>query len=353
MPSPTCLKATKKGNFKLLLTLCAIVLIAPIISPSSSLHTQSMRHLMIPTASPITAIINGAKQYQTIDGLGFSGAFGAANQLRTLSSTSNRTQILDLLFNTSTGAGFSILRNQLPSDTAHTIEPNNPGSPTATPQYVWDNNSWGQVWLAKQAQHYGVKQFYLDAWSAPGFMKTNGDEANGGTLCGAPGTSGTPTVSCNTDDWRQAYANYLVQYIQDYTSDGIRITHIGFVNEPNLKIPYSSMVMTPAQTADFAKVLGPTLRASSFHPQIVCCEDEGWNWLQVLLTPLPVIQLPTAMSVSSPVMAIPVFPPSLSLALVRNTFGRQNGRLLMHGIPPGMTAAMPPVSPGLNAPILV
>ncbi|HEY4033670.1 MAG TPA: glycoside hydrolase, partial [Ktedonobacteraceae bacterium] len=279
MSSSKCLNATRKGNLKLLLTLCAIVLIAQIIIPSSSLHAQGMRHV-ISTASPAAVTINGAKQYQTIDGFGFSGAFGAADQLRTLSSTNDQTQILDLLFNTSTGAGFSILRNLLPSDTTHTIEPNNPGSPTATPQYAWDNNSWGQVWLAKQAQNYGLKQFYLDAWSAPGFMKTNGDEANGGTLCGAPGTSGNPTVSCNSADWRQAYANYLLQYIQDYTSDSIPITDIDFINEPNLKTSYSSMVMTPTQTADFVKVLGPTLRASSFHPQIACCDEQGWDLAQ-------------------------------------------------------------------------
>ncbi len=280
MSSSTYPNAMKKNHFKFLLTLCVVALAAQVIGPSSSLHAQGMDHSIPTNPPPPTVIINGAKQYQTIDGFGFSEAFGPADQLRTVSSTRDRTKILDLLFNTSIGAGFSILRNLLPSDAAHTIEPNNPGGPTATPQYVWDHNSWGQIWLAKQAQHYGVKQFYIDTWSAPSFMKTNGDEANGGTLCGAPGTSDTPVVSCSTGDWRQAYANYLVQYIKDYKSDGISITHIGFVNEPNLKISYSSMVMTAPQTADFAKVLETTLRASSFHPQIVCCEAQGWDLAQ-------------------------------------------------------------------------
>jgi len=227
-----------------------------------------MKHLF-PALSSIT--INGAIQYQTIDGFGISEAFGRANQLRTLSSVSDQKRILDLLFNSSTGAGFTIVRNLLPSDANHTIEPNNPGSPTATPHYVWDNSSWGQVWLAQRARSYGVKQFYINAWSAPGFMKTNGDEANGGSLCGGPG------ASCGSGDWRQAYANYLVQYIQNYQSDGIPITHIGFVNEPDLKTSYSSMIMSPAQAVDFAKVLGPILRASPFHPQMVCCDEQGWK----------------------------------------------------------------------------
>lgn len=66
-------------------------------------------------------------------------------------SSSEQKQLLDLLFSPTAGAGFTILRNLLPSDASHTIEPNSPGSPTATPTYTWDNDSWGQVWLAKQA----------------------------------------------------------------------------------------------------------------------------------------------------------------------------------------------------------
>ena len=57
---------------------------------------------------------------------------------------------------------------------------------------------------------YGVKTFYANAWSAPGFMKTNNRDSNGGGLCGIPG------YTCASGDWRQAYANYLVKLIQLY-----------------------------------------------------------------------------------------------------------------------------------------
>ena len=273
MSLPTCLAATRKGYFKLLLTLCGVLLTTQLLDPTASLHAQKADRLF-GTASSAMVTIDGTQHYQTIDGFGISEAFGPAEQMRTLSSLSDQRQVLDLLFNTSTGAGFSILRNLLPSDTNHTIEPNSPGSPTATPQYKWDHNSWGQVWLAKQAQTYGIKQFYLDAWSAPGFMKTNGDEANGGAVCGVP------KAKCSTGDWRQAYANYLVQYVRNYQSENIPITDIGFVNEPNFKTSYSSMVMTPTQTADFVKFLASTLHASKLSPQIVCCDEEGWDLAQ-------------------------------------------------------------------------
>jgi len=214
--------------------------------------------------------INGEIRYQTIDGFGFSEAFGRAASMHQASAAAQQ-QMLNLLFSPSDGAGFTILRNIINSD-ASSIEPNSPGSPGAPPQYVWDGSDSSQVWLSQQAQSYGVRQFFADAWSAPGFMKTNGDQANGGTLCGAPGA--TP---CSTGDWRQAYANYLTHYIQDYQSVGINITNIDFVNEPNLATSYSSMVMTPAQTADFVKVLGPTLAAAHLRTRITCCDAEGWD----------------------------------------------------------------------------
>jgi hypothetical protein len=75
-------------------------------------------------------------------------------------------------------------------------------------------------------------------------MKTNGRDADGGLLCGVSGTN------CPTGDWRQAYADYLVKYIQLYAvsfvsptrrvhadtrqqENGVGVTHIGFVNEPD------------------------------------------------------------------------------------------------------------------------
>jgi glucuronoarabinoxylan endo-1,4-beta-xylanase len=215
-----------------------------------------------------SATINGAARYQTIDGFGFSEAFGRANSMYN-APPALRQQMIDLLFNPQTGAGFTILRNIISSD-ANSIEPNSPGSPTAPPQYVWDGYDTGQVWLSQQAQLYGA-QIYADAWSAPGYMKTNGDQANGGTLCGAPG------ATCSSGDWRQAYASYLAQYVRDYLNTGIRISEVGFVNEPNLAVSYSSMVMTGPQMADFIKVLGPTFWANRLPTRIACCDAEGWD----------------------------------------------------------------------------
>lgn len=215
--------------------------------------------------------IDGSTIHQTINGFGAAEAFGEATSMMNVGSATAQQQMLNLLYSPTTGAGLTIQRNIIPSDSTHTIEPNAPASPSATPSYASIGNDWGQIWLAQQAQSFGVNQFYNDAWGAPAFMKTNNSDVNGGTLCGVPG------ASCSSGDWRQAYANYLVQYLKDYSAAGIPVSYVGYVNEPSFAPTYSGMVLNPTQLADFATVLGPTLASSGLSTRIICCDSEGWN----------------------------------------------------------------------------
>jgi len=124
--------------------------------------------------------LNPGTTYQTIDGFGFSQAFGRANELQSASATTQK-KALDLLFSTESGAGFAIIRNRIGSGgSGDSILPTSPGSPSGTPKYVWDGKDSGQVFFSKAAMSYGVKTIYADAWSAPGFMKTSGAENTAG-----------------------------------------------------------------------------------------------------------------------------------------------------------------------------
>jgi O-glycosyl hydrolase len=98
---------------------------------------------IFPRANTIT--VDATQQYQTMDGFGFSQAFGRANDLYNLPST-QRTHALDLLFSTTNGAGMTILRNRIGSGgSGDSIEPNSPGSPSANPTYTWDGSDTHQV----------------------------------------------------------------------------------------------------------------------------------------------------------------------------------------------------------------
>jgi O-glycosyl hydrolase len=242
----------------------------------TALAVPSLCALIPRQASTIT--VDLSKTYQTMDGFGTSETFQRANQMHALSPELQRYS-LDLLFNQTSGAGLSILRNGIgsspdsSSDHMVSIQPKSPGGPSATPKYVWDGNDNSQVWVSTEAaKTYGVTTFYADAWSAPGYMKTNNNDANGGSLCGVSG------ASCSSGDWKQAYADYLVQYITYYKGVGVDITHVGFLNEPDLTTSYASMRSSGQQAADFIKVLRPTLdKANMTGVQIACCDAEGWS----------------------------------------------------------------------------
>ncbi len=230
----------------------------------------------LPVSAATTVTVNGGTTFQHIDGFGISEAFNQANSIRNASATTQK-QALDLLFSPTTGAGFTILRSIIPSG-SDSIEPHAPAGPSGTPTYVWNGNNnaqdQGQVWLARQAkQNYGVTNFYNDAWSAPGFMKTNNTDTNGGSLCGTTG------ASCASGDWRQAYANYLVQHAKFWASVGLTPAEVGFVNEPSLTASYASMLVNSAQATSFLSVLGPTMKASGLSTKVTCCDTLGFNLL--------------------------------------------------------------------------
>jgi O-glycosyl hydrolase len=167
----------------LLTTHFAAFVATPLLATAASLEARQ---------APQKVTIDLTKKYQIMDGFGISGAFQRANLIVNLQQPKQR-EVLDLLFNTTTGAGFSIVRNGIGStpnsnkDYMNTILPKCPATPaevTVNYSYVWDGKDSGQLFLSQRAQEYGVNTFYADAWSAPGCMKTNNQDTNGGQLCG-------------------------------------------------------------------------------------------------------------------------------------------------------------------------
>jgi O-glycosyl hydrolase len=221
------------------------------------------------------ATINGSTTYQTISGFGASEAFGEAQTVMNASS-SVQQQVLADLYSPTSGAGLTMLRNEVSADSGSTIEPTAPSSPSATPTYLplsSINQDAGQLWFAQQIKaDYGVTNVFADAWSAPAFMKTNDATDNGGAVCGLAG------ATCGSGNWVQAYADYLKQYAADYSAAGDPLTYIGPENEANLSTNYDSMQLTPAQTAQFLDTLGPTMAGSGLSTKVECCATEGWDY---------------------------------------------------------------------------
>jgi glucosylceramidase len=171
-----------------------------------------------------TITVNTAQRYQEMIGGGCSGAFGAACATDTLSAA-DQQEVVKTLFDENVGA-LSILRNLIGSSAGTTILPTCPATPSGPFNYIFPpSNDTCQLTLAQSALKYNPNLFlYADAWSAPGCFKTTGQEAGGGYICGVRGSN------C-TQDWREAYANYLIQYVKFYEQSGIKTSMLGAYNE--------------------------------------------------------------------------------------------------------------------------
>jgi O-glycosyl hydrolase len=71
-----------------------------------------------------------------------------------------------------------------------------------------------------------------------------------------------------------------VQYATDYAAAGVPLTYVGPENEGNLSVPQDSMIMSPAQTANFMQVLGAALARSGLSTRAECCATESWSYAQ-------------------------------------------------------------------------
>lgn len=192
---------------------------SPILAQANSLGPPQ------PLSFRTTLNVNTGKRYQTMIGGGCSGAFSAACQTNSLSASDQQT-VVKTLFDENLGA-LSILRNIIGSSAGATILPECPATPAGPFNYSFptSSNDSCQLTLAQNALKYNPDLFlYADAWSAPGCFKNTGKEAGGGYICGVRGSN------C-TEDWREAYANYLIEYVKLYEQRGVKVSMLGAYNE--------------------------------------------------------------------------------------------------------------------------
>ncbi|HVG27902.1 MAG TPA: hypothetical protein VM865_09880, partial [Acidobacteriaceae bacterium] len=230
-----------------------------------------------------TGSVDFTSKQQNIDGFGVAATFARPSYIQHAAGDIPG-QVLDQLFNPVTGAGITMLRMGMddlvpntPIGSGIQLVTTPPNSCSVTPSYSgWDGSAGGEVWMGQQALKYGVSRFYANSWSAPAYMKTNNTIQSGGAICGGPNTM-TQAHCTVVGDCRGAYANYLVQFLQDFRQAGVPITDFDFINEPTENVSYASMTMSTAQVIDFLHVLGPVVRSSGLHVNMNCCDSPVWT----------------------------------------------------------------------------
>ncbi len=260
------------------LTLILISFCAFMSSPLSSNAQQAQLWLTTPDRASIVApqattlefsstatqlpmvTVDDAQHFQTIDGFGFALTGGSAQLLMRMTAA-HRTALLKELFTTgSDGIGVSYLRLSIgASDMNEGV-------------YSYDDLPAGQtdVEMAKfdlgrdRADVIPVMKEILairpgikilgSPWSAPAWMKTNGD-VKGGEL---------------KPEYYAAYAEYFVKYIMSMRAEGITIDAITIENEPlNPKNTPSLVMFAQEQDMFIAKDLGPTFEKAGIYTKIL------------------------------------------------------------------------------------
>ncbi|GAA2873196.1 glucosylceramidase [Actinoplanes cyaneus] len=218
-----------------------------------------------------TIVVNPETTYQRMDGFGASITDSAASVLYRLAPRA-RDNAVRQLFDREKGIGVSFLRQPIGSS----------DFTAAAEHYTYDDVPAGQTDFAlrhfsiehdraqilpllRQARRLNPDLRILGTpWSPPAWMKTT-DSLVGGRL---------------KDDPRvyDAYARYLVRFVQAYAEAGVPIDYLTVQNEPQNRKPggYPGTDMPVRQEAAVIERLGPMLRKLSPGTRILGY-DHNWQ----------------------------------------------------------------------------
>ena len=214
------------------------------ISESGTLSFQNAQQHV---ESQPCVFVDANKQFQTFIGIGGALTDAAAETFAKLPKAA-QAEFLTAYYDAQKGIGYTFGRT--------TINSSDFSSDTYT--YVADNDTALSTFSLAHDMKYRIpfiKQvldrvgnnmlLFVSPWSPPAWLKDNNNMLYGGHLL---------------PQYRQAWANYFVKFIQAYEKLGIPIWGLSVQNEPLAKQTWESCIYTTAEERDFVKYfLGPTL----------------------------------------------------------------------------------------------
>ncbi len=227
---------------------------------SAKFQKQSTAQPISTTGSVSVIEVNSAKTFQSVDGFGAALTGGSAMLIHQMSTTA-RTALLKELFATDANSiGISYLRISIGAsdldDHVFSYDDLAAGqTDTALANFTLNPDRTHLIPVLKEILAVNPDIKILGSpWSAPLWMKTNGNSV-GGSL---------------KPQYYAAYAKYFVKYIQQMKAEGIRIDAITVQNEPLYGGNNPSMVMQAAEQGLFIKnYLGPQFAANSIDTKII------------------------------------------------------------------------------------
>jgi glucosylceramidase len=210
--------------------------------------------------SGFTITVNDKQTYQPIDGFGFALTGGSAMHIIRMSADSRAALLKELFATNANNIGVSYIRLSIgASDLNEKV-------------FSYDDMAAGQT--DPTLKHFDLgpdKQDVIPVmkqilainpaikilgspWSPPAWMKTN-EDTRGGRL---------------KPEYYNAYAKYLIKYIQGMKAQGITIDAITIQNEPLHPGNNPSLLMVAPDEGDFIKNnLGPAFKAAGIKTKII------------------------------------------------------------------------------------
>ncbi|MFK8160821.1 MAG: glycoside hydrolase family 30 beta sandwich domain-containing protein [Lewinella sp.] len=208
---------------------------------------------------------------QTMDGFGAALTGSSAFVLNEHLSATNREALLRELFTPEDGIGISFMRVTVGASDFSTSDytyNDRPGGGTDPDQSEFDLGRDLDHLVPVLQEIMAIRpdlKIMATPWSAPAWMKSNGDLRNGGQL---------------RDDLLGSYAQYFVAYLEAMADEGIPIYAISVQNEPLLASGYPTMEMAAGQQNEFIRDhLGPALDAAGLDTKIIIY-DHNWDDIQ-------------------------------------------------------------------------
>ena len=218
---------------------------------------------MLETASTLwpVIVIDTTARFQAMEGFGAALTGSSAYLLNKKMNASERTEILQDLFDTVDGIGISYLRLTIGASDFSLSDFSYDDMPSGQTDFNLENftleKDLGDVIpvLKEIIQISPTIQLMGSPWSPPAWMKTSGS-MKGGKL---------------RTDCYAVYADYFVRYIQGMAQEGITIAAITPQNEPlYFTAGYPCMEMQPSEQAAFIKGhLGPKFESAGITTQII------------------------------------------------------------------------------------
>jgi glucosylceramidase len=204
--------------------------------------------------------VDSTQAFQTVDGFGYTLTGGSATLINQLPSAAKNTLLQELFGNSTNSIGISYLRVSIgASDLSASV-------------FSYDDMPAGQTDI--KLDHFNLSLDTVDLipllkeillinpnikilgspWSAPVWMKDNGNSKGGGLL----------------PKYYSVYADYFVKYIQAMKANGITVDAVTLQNEPQHGGNNPSMVMSALEQAAFVKIgLGPAFKTAGITTKII------------------------------------------------------------------------------------